>query len=69
MMMSVRIACPAAWRQSGKSQFLWADFLRRRIKTKLVEDDFGAALTKALTFAKAATADYLPGWCGPSPLD
>jgi hypothetical protein len=47
------------------SEFLWADFLRRRIKRKLVEEDFPAALAKALEFAKAEATDFLPGWCGP----
>jgi hypothetical protein len=48
------------------SEFIWADFLRRRIKTKLVQDDFEAALKRALTLAADKAADYLPGWCGPS---
>jgi len=47
------------------SEFLWADFLRRRLKRKLVEKDFGRALTRALKLAKSEEADYLPGWCGP----
>jgi len=51
------------------SEFLWADFLRRRIKRKLVEQDFGAAMEKALALAKSADANHLPGWCGPSPGD
>ena len=46
------------------SEFLWADFLRRRIKRKTVEKDFGEALEHALTLAKSEDADYLPGWCG-----
>ena len=46
------------------SEFLWADFLRRRMKRKAVEADFDAALQQALGFAKSAEADYLPGWCG-----
>ncbi len=49
------------------SEFLWADFLRRRMKRKLVEHDFGRAVTKALQLAKSTDADYLPGWCGPVP--
>ena len=49
------------------SEFLWADFLRRRIKRKLVEDDFDATMEKALAFAKSKDANYLPGWCGPVP--
>jgi len=49
------------------SEFLWADFLRRRIKRKAVEDDFSGTLESALQFAKSKEAIYLPGWCGPSP--
>lgn len=49
------------------SEFLWADFLRRRIKRKTVEQDFDHALEEALSFAKSEDADYLPGWCGPVP--
>jgi hypothetical protein len=49
------------------SEFLWADFLRRRVKRKLVENDFDRAVEKALELAKSMDADYLPGWCGPIP--
>jgi hypothetical protein len=48
------------------SEFIWADFLRRRVKRKLVEEDFGSALTRALKLARAEAAGHLPGWCGPS---
>jgi hypothetical protein len=51
------------------SEFIWADFLRRRVKIKLIEDDFSAALTRALKLAKGQTASYLPGWCGPNPIE
>ncbi len=47
------------------SEFLWADFLRRRIDRKAVEDRFDAALITALDLAHTADASYLPGWCGP----
>jgi hypothetical protein len=47
------------------SEFLWADFLRRRIGRKEVEKDFQTALTAAFKLAKKKDADYLPGWCGP----
>ena len=49
------------------SEFLWADFLRRRINRKLVENDFDHALETALKLAKSQDAVYLPGWCGPAP--
>jgi len=49
------------------SEFLWADFLRRRIKRKLVENDFDLAMEAAMKLAKSHDAVYLPGWCGPSP--
>jgi len=47
------------------SEFLWADFLRQRLKAKVVQMDFEAALEKALHMAKSTDAQYLPGWCGP----
>ena len=49
------------------SEFLWAEFLRRRLKRKAVAKDFPAALRKALALAKAEEAAYLPGWCGKVP--
>ncbi|HXW24695.1 MAG TPA: ParB-like protein [Xanthobacteraceae bacterium] len=49
------------------SEFLWADFLRPRIKRRTIEQDFDAAMEKALQLAESEAADYLPGWCGPSP--
>jgi hypothetical protein len=49
------------------SEFLWADFLRRRIKRKAIEGNFDHALENALQFAKSEDANYLPGWCGPAP--
>ena len=51
------------------SEFLWADFLRRRIKRGQVEDNFDRALETALQMAKSKDGIYLPGWCGPSPDD
>jgi hypothetical protein len=47
------------------SEFLWADFLRRRIARKDVERKFEDTLDAALKLAKGQEADYLPGWCGP----
>jgi hypothetical protein len=48
------------------SEFLWASFLRSRIKRRLIEKDFSTAIERALTFARSKDAAYLPGWCGPS---
>ena len=47
------------------SEFVWADFLRRRIKPKDVRKDFAQALEAAHAFAKSQDASYLPGWCAP----
>ncbi len=47
------------------AEFLWADFLRARIKAKTIKADFNAAVAEALNLAKTGEADYLPGWCGP----
>lgn len=46
------------------SEFLWADFLRRRLDRKDVERNFDGSLDKALKLARGGDADYLPGWCG-----
>jgi hypothetical protein len=51
------------------SEFIWADFLRRRVKQKVVEQDFQRAMEMALKLAKSTDADYMPGWCGPIPDD
>ena len=51
------------------SEFLWADFLRPRIKLKAIKADFNAALARALALSKTPDADYLPGWCGPKGYD
>jgi hypothetical protein len=47
------------------SEFLWADFLRRRIKRSSVEKNMMAAMKEAIILAKSPNANYLPGWCGP----
>jgi hypothetical protein len=47
------------------SEFLWADFLRTRVKAKQINERFSAALERAMSFAKSEEAGYLPGWCGP----
>jgi hypothetical protein len=46
------------------SEFLWADFLRRRIKRKQAENHPKTALEEAIRLAKTGHAAYLPGWCG-----
>jgi hypothetical protein len=47
------------------SEFLWADFLRRRMSRKTVDVDFEMAIEQALSLGKSKDAVYLPGWCGP----
>ncbi len=50
------------------SEFLWADFLRARLKVKAIDKDYRAALTAAVKMAKSEDASYLPGWCGVNPI-
>jgi hypothetical protein len=47
------------------SEFLWADFMRRRISRSMAKEDFPKALKQAMKLAKSPEAGYLPGWCGP----
>ena len=49
------------------SEFLWADFLRTRVRAKQIKERFSAALERAMSLAKSEDAGYLPGWCGPHP--
>ena len=51
------------------AEFLWADFLRPRLKAKAIRANFAEALKEALALAKTGQADYLPGWCGPHGFD
>ena len=51
------------------SEFLWADFLRRKLSRKAVDANFDKALEKAMDAAKTKDAIYLPGWCGPASDD
>jgi hypothetical protein len=46
------------------SEFLWADFLRRRLDHKLVAHRFERAVDKAVRLSTSREAAYLPGWCG-----
>jgi hypothetical protein len=51
------------------SEFLWADFLRRKMSSKSVNENFSKAMEKSLALAKSKDAIYLPGWCGPASDD
>jgi len=48
------------------AEFLWADYLRRRMDAVKLERNFDKALVKAIELARAHDAQYLPGWCGPA---
>jgi hypothetical protein len=51
------------------SEFLWADFLRRKMSRESVDSNFAKAMEKSLALAKSKDAIYLPGWCGPASDD
>jgi hypothetical protein len=51
------------------SEFLWADFLRNRVKPNVLARDFANALIEAMALAKSSDANYLPGWCGADPIE
>ncbi len=51
------------------SEFIWANYLRARVKRKVLDDDFSAAMVRALKLAKSADASFMPGWCGPASDD
>lgn len=49
------------------AEFLWADFLRRRIDVDLLGAKPDAALAQAMTLARSGHAASLPGWAGENP--
>lgn len=46
------------------TEFLWADFFRRRIPAELLANDMPEALKQALALAHTPEAAHLPGWSG-----
>ena len=46
------------------SEFLWADFFRRRIPATVLTGSPDAALARALDLSHSAEAEHLPGWSG-----
>lgn len=46
------------------AEFLWADFLRRKIARSMVKKALEEATAKALALARTMEASYLPGWAG-----
>lgn len=46
------------------SEFIWADYFRRRMKRARIERHFEKALVQALDIARAHDASFMPGWCG-----
>jgi hypothetical protein len=46
------------------SEFLWADFLRRRIDRAAAKHHFAEAMVEAMKLAKSPQTRHLPGWCG-----
>lgn len=63
---ALRLAGGYAKTEAPFSEFLWADFLRRRVKPDLVRRFFPKALRKAIDLARSQEAGHLPGWCGPA---
>jgi hypothetical protein len=60
----MRIAGGFAKDATPFSEFLWADYLRPRIKPAALRKDFDQALRKAMVLAHGQDARYLPGWSG-----
>lgn len=50
------------------SEFIWADYFRRRLKRARLEDDYESSVAKALLLARAHEAEFMPGWCGPDQI-
>jgi hypothetical protein len=49
---------------SPYSEFLWADYFRRKVPRALLSEDFKRATDAAMKLAHEQDARYLPGWAG-----
>lgn len=61
---AVRRAGGYAKVETPYAEFLWADFLRRRIKPDRLARDFDGAVARALDLVRTKAAGHLPGWAG-----
>lgn len=61
---AVRSAGGFAKIEAPFSEFLWADFLRRRMDRKSLANDFDRCVAEALQLARSREARHLPGWSG-----
>ncbi|MFJ2989623.1 ParB-like protein [Collimonas sp. NPDC087041] len=50
--------------QQPFSEFIWADFFRRRIPLKMIRNQPSQALAEALQLSHSQAAAHLPGWSG-----
>ena len=48
------------------SEFVWADFFRRRVQAKRLSSSFEKVVHEAVELAHSHDARHLPGWCGAS---
>lgn len=46
------------------TEFLWADFFRRRVSSKDLRRSFDETMAGAVELARSHDARHLPGWCG-----
>lgn len=46
------------------SEFIWADYFRRRIKRSRVENHYDKSIAAAVSLARSRDASFMPGWCG-----
>lgn len=46
------------------SEFIWADYFRRRIKAGRIEKQYAKTVAAAVSLARSHDASFMPGWCG-----
>lgn len=61
---AVRDAGGFAKIEAPYTEFLWADFLRRRVSSKDLRHSFDKTMAGAVELARSRDARHLPGWCG-----
>lgn len=46
------------------SEFIWADYFRRRIKPHRLDKKYDETVRAAVSLARSPDASFMPGWCG-----
>jgi len=63
---AVRRAGGYAKESTPFTEFIWADYFRKKFKARTIRKDWKDTLEEAVALARHHDAHFMPGWCGPA---